>query len=120
MSNCLSIRSTGATTLSVGHDSASWWHNHSIRPAQTGPFMECGSLLPLFAARAPRITLGMGRLTRQRNGRFYSRRHGERSGHLLISFVAHAVDLSLWHDVHGFGILYLSVIAGVMNRNVCA
>lgn len=51
---------------------------------------------------------------------FYSSLHGERSGHLLNSFVAHAVDLSAWHDVHGFGILYLSVIDGVMNRKVCA
>src|SRR6266404_3696141 len=31
-----------------------------------------------------------------------------------------SVVLSLWHDVHGLGILYLSVIAGVMNANVCA
>jgi len=50
----------------------------------------------------------------------YSSRQGERSGHLLNSFVAHAVDLSVWQEVHGFGILYLSVISGVMNRKVCA
>jgi hypothetical protein len=34
--------------------------------------------------------------------------------------VAHAVDLSAWHEVHGLGIWYLPVIAGVMNANVCA
>ena len=33
--------------------------------------------------------------------------------------VAHAVLLSVWHEVQGFGILYLSVIAGVMNAKVC-
>ena len=49
----------------------------------------------------------------------YSIRHGERSGQCRITSVAHAVVLSAWHDVQGFGILYLSVIAGVMNANVC-
>ena len=44
----------------------------------------------------------------------------ENSGHLLIASLAQAVFLSLWHDVHGFGIPYLSVISGEMNRNVCA
>ena len=34
--------------------------------------------------------------------------------------VAQAVVLSVWHDVQGLGILYLSVIAGVMNPNVWA
>ena len=34
------------------------------------------------------------------------------------SFVAQSVDLSLWQDVHEFGILYLSVIVGLMNLNV--
>ncbi len=29
------------------------------------------------------------------------------------------VDLSVWQDVQGLGILYLSVIAGEMNLNVC-
>ncbi len=33
--------------------------------------------------------------------------------------MAQAVVLSAWHDVQGFGILYLSVIAGVMKANVC-
>jgi hypothetical protein len=33
--------------------------------------------------------------------------------------VAQSVDLSLWQDVQALGILYLSVMAGVMNRNVC-
>lgn len=69
-------------------------------------------------AEAHRIPLRKRLLAPKRP--FYSSRHGERSGHLLNSFVAHAVDLSAWHDVHGFGILYLSVIAGLMNRNVCA
>ena len=44
----------------------------------------------------------------------------ENSGHLLMASFAHAVFLSLWHDVHGFGIPYLSVISGEMKRNVCA
>ena len=34
--------------------------------------------------------------------------------------MAHAVVLSVWQEVQGFGILYFSVIAGVMNANVCA
>lgn len=34
--------------------------------------------------------------------------------------MAHDVDLSVWHEVYGLGILYLSVIAGVMNPNVGA
>jgi len=34
------------------------------------------------------------------------------------SLLAHAVDLPVWQDVHEFGILYLSVMAGVMKRKV--
>ena len=34
--------------------------------------------------------------------------------------MAHAVVLSVWQEMQGFGILYFSVIAGVMNANVCA
>ena len=45
-------------------------------------------------------------------------RHGERSGQRRKASAAQAVDLSAWHDVQGFGILYLSVIAGVMKANV--
>jgi hypothetical protein len=45
--------------------------------------------------------------------------HGEVVFHVIISFVAQSVDLPAWHDVHAFGILYLSVIAGVMNLKVC-
>ena len=37
-----------------------------------------------------------------------------------MASAAQAVVLSVWHNVHGLGILYLSVIAGVMNANVCA
>lgn len=47
-------------------------------------------------------------------------RHAERSGQRRNSSVAHAVVLSVWHVVQGLGILYLSVIAGVINANVCA
>lgn len=47
-------------------------------------------------------------------------RHGERSGHFFSASAAHAVVLSVWQAVHGLGILYLSVIAGVMKSNVCA
>lgn len=47
-------------------------------------------------------------------------RQGDRSGQCFKASVAQAVVLSAWHVVQGFGILYLSVIAGVMNANVCA
>ena len=50
----------------------------------------------------------------------YSARHAERSGQCRIASAAQAVVLSAWQDVHGFGILYLSVIAGVMKANVWA
>lgn len=50
--------------------------------------------------------------------RLYSSRQGERSVHWLKAFVAHAVVLSEWHDVHALGILYLSVMAGLIKRNV--
>jgi hypothetical protein len=46
-------------------------------------------------------------------------RHAERSGQRRNSSVAHAVVLSAWHVVQGLGILYLSLIAGVMKANVC-
>ena len=46
-------------------------------------------------------------------------RHGEIVFQVINSFVAQSVDLSLWQDVQGFGILYLSVIAGEMNLKVC-
>ena len=47
-------------------------------------------------------------------------RQGDVVFHDSSCVVAHLVDLSSWHDVQAFGILYLSVIAGVMNRKVCA
>ena len=34
--------------------------------------------------------------------------------------MAHAMLLSAWQEVQGFGILYFSVMAGVMNAKVCA
>jgi hypothetical protein len=45
-------------------------------------------------------------------------RHGDRSGHCRNASMAQAVLLSARHVVQGFGILYLSVIAGVINANV--
>ncbi len=48
-----------------------------------------------------------------------STRHGEVVFQLSNSLLAQIVDLSVWQDVQGFGILYLSVMAGVMNWNVC-
>ena len=45
-------------------------------------------------------------------------RQGETSGQLRSASVAHALVLSLWHEVHGFGIFSVSVIAGVMNLKV--
>ena len=39
-------------------------------------------------------------------------RQGEGDLQVNISVVAQSVDLSLWHEVHAFGILYLSVMAG--------
>ena len=50
----------------------------------------------------------------------HSIRHGERSGHWRNASVAQDVVLSAWHVVQGLGILYLSVIAGVMKANICA
>ena len=50
----------------------------------------------------------------------YSTRHGERSGQCRKASVAQALLLSKWHEVHGFGILYFSVITGVINAKVCA
>jgi len=47
-------------------------------------------------------------------------RHGERSGQRRKASAAQLVGLSAWHIVQGFGILYLSVIAGVMKANVWA
>ena len=47
-------------------------------------------------------------------------RQGERSGHWRMASVAQAVVLSVWHAVQGLGILYLSVIAGVMKSKVWA
>jgi len=46
-------------------------------------------------------------------------RHGEVVLQVVNSFVAQSVDLSVWQDVQGLGILYLSVIAGEMNLKVC-
>lgn len=45
-------------------------------------------------------------------------RQGEVVLHDDNSLLAHSVDLSVWQDVHGLGILYFSVIAGVMKRKV--
>ena len=46
-------------------------------------------------------------------------RHGEVVFQVTSSFVAQSVDLSVWQDVQGLGILYLSVMAGEMNLKVC-
>jgi hypothetical protein len=46
-------------------------------------------------------------------------RHAERSGQRRNSSVAQAVVLSVWHVVQGLGILYFSVIAGVIKAKVC-
>ena len=54
------------------------------------------------------------------HGSLLSILHGDLSGQWRMASRAHAVDLSLWDDVQGFGIEYLSVIAGEMNRNVWA
>jgi hypothetical protein len=51
---------------------------------------------------------------------FYSSRQGDRSFQWRIASVAQAVLLSEWQEVHGLGILYLSVITGLMNLKVCA
>jgi hypothetical protein len=40
--------------------------------------------------------------------------------HFFNSAVAHWVDLSLWQDVHGFGMPNWSVSPGVMKRKVWA
>jgi hypothetical protein len=46
-------------------------------------------------------------------------RHGDVVFQVISSFVAQSEDLFVWQDVQGFGILYLSVIAGEMNLKVC-
>jgi hypothetical protein len=46
-------------------------------------------------------------------------RHGDVVVQVIRFFVAQSVDLSVWQDVQGLGILYLSVIAGEMNLKVC-
>ena len=51
---------------------------------------------------------------------FYSIRHGDASVQCRMASAVHAVVLSMWQDVHGFGILYFSVMAGVMKAKVCA
>lgn len=45
-------------------------------------------------------------------------RHGEIVDQVRSASFAQAVDLSVWHEVQGFGILKSSVIFGVMNANV--
>src|SRR5262245_59900010 len=47
-----------------------------------------------------------------------STRHGEYGDHFRSSAVAHSFVRSLWQPTQGFGILSLSVIPGVMKRNV--
>ena len=49
-----------------------------------------------------------------------STRQGERSGQWRRASVAQAVGLSAWHVVQGLGILYLSVMVGVMKAKVWA
>jgi hypothetical protein len=44
--------------------------------------------------------------------------HGDVVFQVNISLVAQSVDLPAWQEVQAFGILYLSVIAGVMNLKV--
>ena len=46
-------------------------------------------------------------------------RHGDVVFQVISSFVAQSVDLSVWQDVQGLEILYLSVIDGEMNLKVC-
>ena len=46
-------------------------------------------------------------------------RHGDIVFQVISSLAAQSVDLSVWQDVQGLGILYLSVIAGELNLNVC-
>lgn len=47
-------------------------------------------------------------------------RQGEALDHFLNSVIAQAFVLSVWHDVHGFGMPDRSVSTGEMNRNVWA
>jgi hypothetical protein len=46
-------------------------------------------------------------------------RHADVVFQVISSLAAQSVDLSVWQDVQGLGILYLSVIAGEVNLNVC-
>ncbi len=45
-------------------------------------------------------------------------RHGDTGDQLFNCCIAQTVDLSLWQSVQGLGILYLSVIVGLINRKV--
>ena len=45
-------------------------------------------------------------------------RQGDVVFHDSSSWLAQSVDLSVWHEVQGLGILYLSVIVGEMNLKV--
>jgi hypothetical protein len=47
-------------------------------------------------------------------------RHGDTEVHSLSCCLAQSLDLSLWHEVHGFGMPDCSVSSGDMKRNVCA
>ena len=49
-----------------------------------------------------------------------SMRHGERSFQPFSTSMAQSADLSVWHNVHGFGTSNVFVAAGVMKRKVWA
>src|SRR6266849_9638354 len=45
-------------------------------------------------------------------------RHGDRSVHPFKAAVAHPVDLSIWQRLQALGTFRVSVVVGVMKRNV--
>ena len=59
-------------------------------------------------------------LKKNEYSKLYSSRHQDSSGQWRMASEAQAVVLSLWQEVQGLGILYLSVVEGAINANVCA
>src|SRR5579884_3745348 len=47
-------------------------------------------------------------------------RHGDTFDHFASAAAAHPGGSCEWQIVHGFGTFSVSVVTGVMNRNVCA
>src|SRR5580700_10232088 len=107
-----SLRSSGS---GLGHPetysfTSSKQQNHrSHRPSWNTPKHEfLARVLTAHSFSRPRL-----------HSEIYSKRQGERSDQCRKASVAQAVVLSAWQVVQGFGILYFSVIAGMIKAKVC-